>query len=309
MIARRRRSGSAAFTLVELLVVLAIVGVLVALLLPAVQMAREAARRAQCQSNLKQIGLALHGYEDVAGVLPVNMGPWHPGLKPGSPLNGKGWIVGILPLAEEGALYDQLAVGFDGDFQSGAGLRNPACLTAMQTRLPVLMCPSDPSSKQLSAEQFQWPGTPVALTNYKGVLGDNRIGGVQTMHPGSLPDCIADGGCSGLFYRVTFREPQRLANVLDGTSNTFLVGEDVADQNHHSVAFYSNGDYAACHAPLNFFPQPPRPRDWWDVMSFRSRHPGGANFCYADGSVRFTAETLQYRVYRALSTKCGGEVP
>lgn len=299
--------GRHGFTLVELLVVLAIIGVLLAFLLPAIQSTREAARRMRCQSNLKQIGLAVHGYADVAGSLPVNMGPWHPGMKPGPALNGKGWIVGILPFAEEGPLFDQFAAGFVGDFQSARGLKNPACLAAMQTRLAVLMCPSDPSSSQLSAVQFQWHGTPVALTNYKGVLGDNRIGGVQSMHPGAWPDCIADGNCSGLFYRVTFCQPQRLADVIDGTSNTFFVGEDVADQNDHSAAFYSNTDYAGCHAPLNFFPQPPRPRDWWDVMSFRSRHPGGANFCLADGSVRFIDETIEYQLYRALSTKNGGD--
>jgi prepilin-type N-terminal cleavage/methylation domain-containing protein/prepilin-type processing-associated H-X9-DG protein len=293
-------------TLVELLVVMAIISVLAALLLPAVQAAREASRRTRCQSNLKQLGVALHGYHDTYGCLPINMGPWHPWFQPGPALNGKGWIVGVLPHVEQQGLYDQFADCFHGDFLAGGGLRNPACLPSMQTRLDVLLCPSDSSSRSLSPDQYQWVGTPVAQTNYKGVLGDHRLGGSQSVHPGS-PDCLGGGGCNGLFFRFTFREPQRFAVVLDGTSQTFLVGEDVAAQNHHSVAFYSNSDYAACHAPLNFFPKPPRPDDWWDVMSFRSLHPGGAHFCLADGSVRFVSETVAYPLYRALSTRSGGE--
>ena len=114
-------------------------------------------------------------------------------------------------------------------------------------------------------------------------------------------------GCNGLFFRTTYREPQRLANVLDGTSNTFMVGEDVPMHNDHSAAYYANGDYASCHAPLNFFPDPPDPRNWPDVMSFRSRHPQGANFCLADGSVRFIGEDIAHALYRALGTKNGRE--
>jgi prepilin-type processing-associated H-X9-DG protein len=98
-----------------------------------------------------------------------------------------------------------------------------------------------------------------------------------------------------------------MGQVTDGTSNTLMIGEDVAEENYHSVAYYANGDYASCHAPLNYFPKPFRPMDWWDVMSFRSRHSRGANFCYADGSVRFVAETIDHAIYRALSTRGGHE--
>ncbi len=86
-----------------------------------------------------------------------------------------------------------------------------------------------------------------------------------------------------------------------------MVGEDVPRENNHSVAFYANGDYASCHAPLNFFPKPSRPNDWWDVMSFRSRHPGTAQFCLSDGSVRIINETIDRSLYRALSTRNGNE--
>ena len=87
-----------------------------------------------------------------------------------------------------------------------------------------------------------------------------------------------------------------------------MVGEDVAFHNHHSTAYYCNGDYSSCHAPLNYMPDPPTPNDWWNVISFRSLHPGGAQFCLADGSVHFVSETIDYDLYRALSTKAGGEV-
>ena len=295
------------FTLLEVVVVIAIIGILIGLLLPAVQFARESARKAHCQNNLRQIGIALHVYHDAQKCLPINMGPWALGGPPPGDLNGKGWIVSILPQLEQAALAQQFEPYMQGDFLSGGGLRSPGCLPLMQSRLIILQCPSDGSVRELSTTQYQWQGTPVALTSYKGVIGDTRMGGMQSIHPGSMPDCHSVGGCNGLFFRPSFREPQHFADVFDGLSNTFMVGEDVPEHNDHSVAFYANGDYASCHAPLNFFPDPPDPKNWPDVMSFRSRHPGGAYFCFADGSVRFVSDAIDHNMYRALSTKNGRE--
>jgi len=304
-----RRSRKTGFTLVELLVVIAIIGILVALILPAVQMAREAARRIQCQNNLKQLGIALHSYHDVFRALPINVGPWPPaGVVQRGQLNGKGWIVSVLPQIEQQNVFDKFSPCFAGDFMSGGGLMSPACRDMMQTQLSILHCPSDWSVERLSDTQYQWEGIDVALTSYKGVIGDTRIGGAASIHPGTMPDCHHRGSCNGLFYRQTYREPQTLARITDGTSNTLMVGEDVPEHNAHSCAFYANNDYASCYAPLNYFPRPPTPRDWANVMSFRSRHPGGAHFCLADGSVRFVGETIDHTVYRGLSTKSGGEV-
>lgn len=300
--------GRMAFTLVEVLVVIGIIGILVGLIMPAVQAARGAARRAQCQNNLKQIGLALHNYHDLHKMLPINLGPWpaHYDRRPPR-LNGKGWIVGILPQLEQQPLYERLAPGFHGDFHSGQGMMRIEVREAMQTQLAILHCPADASVQRLSNTQYQWEGIEVALTSYKGVIGDTQIGGAMSFFPGRLPDCHHVGGCPGLFHRQTYREPQRLSLVRDGASNTFLVGEDVPGYNDHSAAFYSNTDYASCHAPLNFFSEPPSPRDWPNVMSFRSEHVGGANFCFADGAVRFIEETIEHDLYRALSTKAGRE--
>lgn len=147
----------------------------------------------------------------------------------------------------------------------------------------------------------------MAATNYKGVLGDARVGGNLSIHPGRMPDCHANGGCTGLFYRVTYEEPQRLAAVRDGTSNTLMLGEDVPGQNARSAAFFANGGWASCNAQLNYYFDPPQPQNWWNVMSFRSRHPGGANFCMADGSVQFVNDSIDYVLYTRLSTKAEGE--
>lgn len=295
-------------TLVELLVTISIVSVLVAITLPAVQQAREAARRMSCSNNLKQIGLALHSYHDAHRKLPVSIAAWILGANDITQHNGKGWIVGILPHLEQRALYDSLSLGFDGDFLSGGGIMNPVVRGAMQTRVPVLNCPSDSAVQRLSADQYQWTGIDVALTSYKGVLGDNVTGLPLTIHSGSLPECYFFGGCNGLFWRVTYREPQAFGGIIDGMSNTLMVGEDVASQIHQSVAFYANGDWATCHTPLNYFVNPPRPDDWWNVIGFRSNHVGGAQFCFADGSVRFLNESVDQSLYRALSTRAGGEV-
>ena len=303
------RVRSSAFTLVELLVVIAIIGILVSLLLPAVQSAREAARRMQCGNQLRQLGLAIHNYHTSHGVFPISIAYNKAGPSPAAEVNGKGWIVSILPQLEQQNLYDQFTPGFVGDIGAGGGLKNPVCLDAMKTQLSVLHCPSDASVRKNSTEQFQWTGVEVALTSYKGVIGDTRMGGGSSPHAGGTePDCHNTTGCNGIFYRNNYQEPVNIDQVRDGTSSTFMVGEDVAFHNNHSTAYYCNGDYASCHAPLNYMPDPPTPNTWPAVMSFRSLHPGGALFCLCDGSVHFISESIDHDLYRALSTKAGGEV-
>lgn len=277
-----RRRG---FTLVELLVVIAIIGILIALLLPAVQAARESARRMQCSNKLKQLGLAIHNYLDANKVFPCSF-DW------GGPCGG--WIPRTLPYLEEQALSDKLAeVHFN--------IRDPKALPVVQTILPALLCPSDNSAEVLKTTQWQWEDTPVACTNYQGVIGDTNMGGGWTGgtdNHSSYPN-------SGMFYRFTYKQPIKVKMIPDGLSSTFMLGEQVPAENDHSMWAYSNGDYAACHAPLNFFPVPSIPRDWPRVMSFRSRHAGGAHFCLADGSVHFIAETIDLRTYQALATRDG----
>ncbi len=302
---RTHRRG---FTLVELLVVIAIIGILVALLLPAVQSAREAARRMQCTNHLKQLALACHNYQTSFNSFPISISAWAEGSSPTPQRNGKGWIISILPQMEQQALYDQFSLGFVGEFASNQGIKNPACAPAMRAKLSFLNCPSEPSGRKTSTTQYQFTGQEVTLTNYKGVIGDTRMGGSSSVHAGTTPDCHNTTGCNGTFYRNNYQDGISIDSFKDGTSNTLIIGEDVPAENNHSTAFYSNGDYASCHAPLNYFPKPPTPDSWWNVISFRSLHTGGANFALGDGSVRFLGDNINYPLYRALSTKAQGEV-
>src|SRR4029079_1628400 len=101
-----------------------------------------------------------------------------------------------------------------------------------------------------------------AATKYKGVIGGPRMGYSGTHTDGTVPDTHNTSRCNGIFYRNSYQDLLTFAHVSDGTSSTFMIGEDVPDANWHSVAYYSNGDYSSCHAPLNYFPNPPQPWNW-----------------------------------------------
>ncbi len=202
----------------------------------------------------------------------------------------------------------------------------------MREQLPVLQCPSDESVTLNSLKQYQWVGCEVSLTSYKGVLGDTFLGRVdggifsndESQYPSGAytkpgpafkpdpRDCHRDTRCRGIFYRQTFQRPVKMARVTDGASNTFMIGEDVPLYNKHSTAFFSNGDWCSCNIPLNFGLNEPEPETfalaWWDAQGFRSRHPGGANFCLVDGSVRFVSESVDNTLYRTSCTRDGGEL-
>ncbi len=303
---RCRGAARLGFTLVELLVVITIIGVLMSLLLPAVQQIREAARRMSCANNIKQLGLAILNYETTHQVFPFGIaydGP-HDGtqIPPGTSLTGKGWLVSVLPQLEQQALFDQMTPGFSGPMNSDEGMRSPQLRPFVKTVLPVFTCPSDGESERTSTEEFQWKGIEVAVTNYKGCIGDTRMGGAGV----GSPDCHTHARCPGLFWRHSYIFTQRIATVRDGASSTFMLGEDVPFYNHHSGAYYANGDYSSCHMPLNFFPADAN--YWPETIAFRSLHPGGANFCMVDGSAHFIIEGVDHNLYRALSTKHGEEI-
>jgi prepilin-type N-terminal cleavage/methylation domain-containing protein len=292
------------FTLVELLVVIAIIGVLIALLLPAVQSAREAARRLQCANNLKQLGLAVHTYHDAHQSIPISISPW-PGEAPNFefPRSGKGWLVAILPQIEQQAMYDQF--DFTGEFFSSRGIKNRVNDQLLGTQLPAIVCPSDQSSRDrnLWTKMFQMEDRTVALTNYKGVIGDTRMGGGSSAFPGTEPDCHNTSPCNGSFWRNSFANSIRFPDYVDGLSQTFIIGEDVPEHNYHSAWAYSNGDYSSCHVPLNYFPEPPDPAFWPNAIAFKSRHTGGGHFALGDASVHFIAEGIEHPIYRAYATR------
>jgi prepilin-type N-terminal cleavage/methylation domain-containing protein len=334
-----------AFTLVELLVVIAIIGILVALLLPAIQAAREAARRASCTNNLKNLGLAVLTHHDVHLHFPVNMGSHDTNAAPAVPQSAVGWILNTLPQLEEQPLFDQFeaAGAFEGQFlenrcrapkinQGLNSIKNgESSPELMKTQLSILQCPSDESVRQLHSIQWQWRDCAVALTSYKGVIDDtwaNELGGgtfsnevpaeyrsglYRVPAPGAWTtqfDCHRDTRCRGFFFRQSFQEPVRISQVTDGTSKTVMVGEDVPEYNRHSAAFYSNGSWCSCNAPLNYgIGQDPETiaLAWWDAQGFRSKHPGGVHFCLADGSVRFVSESVDNILYRVSCTRDGSE--
>lgn len=313
---------TAGFTLVELLVVIAIIGVLVALLLPAVQAAREAARRSQCTNNLKNVGLAIQNFHGATNHLPYSVNPFDQTAQRYASYTGKGWIVDILPYLEQASLYEQMRPGFanpgdaSNDFsQDGdtGGMRRAEIRPAIATQLSVLQCPSDDSVPQTSTETWYFSGIPTGVTSYKGVLGDHVVWPSSTIHrDGTLPDCHNNArGCNGVFWRFAFLNPISFRQVTDGLSNTLFVGEDVASQDYHAAAYFADGDWASCNVPLNFF-LPALPEDeikmqWFNTRGFKSLHPGGVNFAVGDGSVSFLVEGIDHQAYRALSTRDGGE--
>ncbi len=335
------------FTLVELLVVIAIIGILVALLLPAIQAAREAARRISCSNNLHNIGLACLNFNDTKKHLPTSVHQWleswewkqqggtwtqvnvAPPARPAG-LNGKGWTVDILPAMEEQPMFDLIKAGYVGDFQceasSGRGLGAVPIRNAIATQLPWLTCPSDPSARP-SVRQWWWGSNTEVLTgttSYKGVAGDHVICKLTsspgdplcTATPwpdlGSHPDCQNNISCNGLLFRNSWIRPISLKKITDGQSHTLMVGEGVVSQDFHSAAFFSDGTWASCGIPLNFLllsaPEDElRSTRWNEVRGFKSLHPGGVQFAMSDGSVHFIPESIDHNVYRGLGTRNGGE--
>jgi prepilin-type N-terminal cleavage/methylation domain-containing protein/prepilin-type processing-associated H-X9-DG protein len=289
------------FSLVELLVVIAVVGILCAILLPAVMAAREASRRIHCLNNLKQVGLALHQYHDAVGSLPMGYVA-APSPDPRETSPGWGWAALILPLLERTSLY--------GSANFNLPVEAPANQTVRVTALNVYTCPSDRDSGRFTV--VRQGGTSIAdfyTNSYAACYG-----------AGLEIDEAPDRG-NGLFSRnlvVNF------AGITDGLATTLAIGErgacliktPWAGIPSGGISILSDGstvgEYGAigqgaelvlAHAnKTNLNGQGTGPDD------FYSPHLGGSNFLFADGSVRFVKQTIHLRVYHALCTRDLGEI-
>lgn len=279
---RGRSSARTGFTLVELLVVIAIIGILIALLLPAVQAAREAARRMSCSNNLKQIGIALHNYHDAMGVFPTGIVATMPPNRP-----KWGWAALILPYMEQGALHESTDVKGVGLFpQITAAVGGNAALDAnLKTVISGYRCPSDTTDDLLGTDSATGRVFDYGGAQYEAPVS-NYIGSA-----GLYDQPAANNGVLFANSIVAFRD------ILDGTSNVIAVGER---SNEHwkgpgtwlgaaDLLNDSNGIYHTIghvRYPIND-PAPANCRD-----GFSSYHPGGAMFVFCDGSVHFLSETI-----------------
>ncbi|PQO34661.1 DUF1559 domain-containing protein [Bremerella cremea] len=294
------------FTLVELLVVIAIIGVLIALLLPAVQQAREAARRMQCSNNHKQIGLAMHNYHDTYNSFPAGTYGCCWGT----------WQVSILPYVEQNNLYENYNV--DDKYGSAPRYGSTENLDVTSQRLEAFTCPSDTPNAPLGT-------APLAITSHNYAANYGNTGYAQQANLngevfGGAPFEYVSGG-SNEYYGFK--------DIVDGTSNTLLAAEVLQGQSRDLRGFTWWGDASSFTAYLppnasepdriysssycNSLPQLNLPCDVSTssaptMFAARSRHPGGVQVTLCDGSSRFIAETIRLDVWRYLATTRGREV-
>lgn len=333
----KRRVG---FTLIELLVVIAIIGLLMALLLPAIQRVREASNRMRCGSNLRQLAIACHNYENDFKTLP-RTGFYNPQTGQASGCCGASlpywsWIARLLPYIEQQQLYNAIAAldpsrNFELVTLNQATQGQPGNRAAppnfLAANIEVLFCPSDRAKGQSPLNnRANLGGIFVGLTNYAGNAGTNwcganwgsdspyNVNNAQPPGPLSASCDVFGAGTNGLFSRLDiYHEPKLpISDISDGTSNTFMIGEQIPDLDVHAGGWaYSNHVTKTCWLPPNYRMEGqnpgPNPGAWPSVYSFRSRHVGGTQFVMADASVRFIRAGIDMNVYRAAATKRGGE--
>ena len=329
----KKRSG---FTLVELLVVIAIIGILIAMLLPAVQAAREAARRMQCTNQLKQLAIACHNFADTGSQLPYGRkyDMW----------DSYTWTQLVLPFIEQQTVYDDyytlLERGHDVYTTNGPLGSDPRKRNARQTIISTFCCPSDIAPQ---GNQLDTPAYGYYRYNYQACAGSGDMYG-ETVDSTDGPWGI---GVFGIKHSQSFDETSSLgstfADISDGTSNTLLLAEEVIAPASESwggpmgATLYGNMGgslFSAAQTPNSTAPDRPIggcPHDFgitgyqppclslganaWSTPSgagaytaARSMHPGGVNAALADGSVNFFSDEIDLYAWRCMGTRSGGEV-
>ena len=292
------RRPTRGFTLIELLVVIAIIAVLIALLLPAVQQAREAARRTQCKNNLKQFGLAMHNYHDT-----FNMFPLQASYGPAARYHWS-WIPMVLPFLDQAPLYNQANFSLDGlnTTVNSSGVSN---LSIIARNLTAALCPSDPNSSTPATRQDDAAAIVLGLTNYAVCVGDHINTTTTTGAQNTSPygnSCTNGSLCRGVITR--FGWSARMRDLTDGTSNTMMVGEVVPskcgweDWGHQNFA-------TTAHGPNYLFATMTAGNP--ECIGYYSWHTGGVQVLMGDGTVRFISENISGTTYNALASRAGGE--
>ena len=294
-------SSRNALTMMEVLVAIAIIGVLIAILVPAIVYAREAARRARCKGNLKQICLAMHNYHDAFREFPLNYGNgYYDGTN-----TGASWMQMILPYVEHENLYSTIKFGFPVDDPINRGVA--------ETVVSIWLCPSDGELQGKMDKRANVAG-PLAVNNYKASSGSNwnwgTFAGIVSSKGRHANDPDGLDHCNGLICRGGDNQPvkTRMAFVKDGLGNTFALGEAVPLWSAHTWWYWFNGSTATCAIPLNYRNIPETSiADWHEHNGFQSHHDGGGHFAMADGRVRFVQDDIDLDLYRALATIQSGE--